>query len=60
MPGVSYTIKVADHEGTGPGLSGVAVHEGVPRTGLDLSLVRGPAVQGPAPPPLPPSAGSKL
>ncbi len=56
MPGVSYTIKVADHEGTGPGLSGVEVHEGVPRTGLDLSLVRGPADQGSAPAPAPPPA----
>ncbi len=68
MPGVSYTIKVADHEGVGPGLSSVEVREGVPRTGLDLSLVRGPADQGAAPPPpsagqapapAPPSAGSK-
>ena len=56
MPGASYTIKVADHEGTGPGLSGVEVHEGVPRTGLDLSLVRKPADPGPAPAPPPPSA----
>ncbi len=48
MPGVSYTIKVADPEGTGPGLSGVEVREGVPRTGLDLSMPRRPAGQGPA------------
>ena len=52
MPGQSFTIKVADDEGTGPGLSGVEVHEGVPRTGLNLSLVRGPADRaGPGPAP---------
>ncbi len=73
MPGQSYTIKVVDPEGAGPGLGGVEVREGVPRTGLDLSLVRGPKDQGsapalpapsanqapaPPPPPPPPSAGS--
>ena len=55
MPGQSYTIKVVDHEGAGPGLSGVEVREGVARTGLDLPVVRGPADQGRATP----SPGSK-
>ncbi len=56
IPGQSYTIKVVDHEGAGPGLSGVEVREGVARTGLNLSVVRGPADQGPTPAPPPPSA----
>ncbi len=45
-PGESYMIGVIDDEWAAPTLSGVVVREGVPQTGLDLSLVRGSVVHG--------------
>jgi RNA polymerase sigma factor (sigma-70 family) len=53
MPGQSFTIKVVDHEGAGPGRT-IEVREGQPRTGLDLQLDGKPPARGLVP--LPPTA----